>query len=161
VDIQPILQPASPDDLGDIVRLLDANGLPSVDVAGHLPGFLVARLDGGLAGVAGVERHGAVALLRSVCVAADRRGRGLARALCAGAEAIARGAGARDLYLLTTDARAYFEKQGFAVCGREDAAPAIQGTAEFRTLCPSTATVMLKRIVPQGATRSTFDGGAD
>jgi len=142
----PTLEPASPSDLDPICRLLDAHGLPSADVGEHLAGFLVARTDRELAGVVGVEPHGNEALLRSLCVVAERRERGLARALCAGAEAIARGTGARELYLLTTDARGYFEKQGYAPRDRQDAAPAIRRTAEFRTLCPSTATVMSKRL---------------
>lgn len=151
MDAQPTLEPASPTDLEQIRRLLDENGLPSVDVDEHLAGFLVARGEGDLAGVVGVEPRGTEALLRSLCVSKERRGRRLARALCAGAEAVARGTGACELYLLTTDARGYFEKQGFAVSKREDAAPAIQGTAEFRTLCPSTATVMSKRLATAGA----------
>ena len=148
---QPTLEPASPSDLGQIRRLLDDSGLPSADVGEHLAGFLVARAGPDLAGVVGVEPHGTEALLRSLCVVGDRRGHGLGRALCAGAEAVARGTGARQLYLLTTDARAYFEKRNFVVCRREDAAPSIQGTAEFRTLCPSTATVMSKRLTDPGA----------
>ena len=151
MDQPPILKPASSGDLEDIRRLLDANALPSVDVGDHLGSFLIARIDGAIAGVVGVEPRGTVALLRSVCVAADRRGRGLARVLCAGAEAIARESGARDLYLLTTDASPYFEKLGFVVCRRDDVAPPIQATAQFRTLCPSTATVMSKRLVDAGA----------
>jgi amino-acid N-acetyltransferase len=146
MDAHPTLEPASPSDLGPIRRLLDDSGLPSADVAEHLAGFLVVRAGPVLAGVVGVEPHGTEALLRSLCVVADRRGSGLASALCAGAETIARGTGARELYLLTTDARSYFEKRGFAVRRREDAAPAIQGTAEFQTLCPSTATVMSKPL---------------
>jgi amino-acid N-acetyltransferase len=151
VDGPSTLEPASPSDLGQILRLLDDNGLPSVDVGEHLAGFLVARIGSDLAGVIGVEPHGTTGLLRSLCVVADRRGRGVARSLCAGAEAVARGTGARDLYLLTTDAQAYFEKQGFAVCKREDVAAGIQGTAQFQSLCPSTATVMLKGLSDNGA----------
>jgi len=147
---QPKLEPASPSDLEEIRRLLDGADLPSVDVGEHLAGFLVARASRDLAGVVGVEAHGADALLRSLCVVADRRGGGLGRALCAGAEAVARGGGAHELYLLTTNAHAYFERQGFAVRTREDAAPAIRGTAEFRTLCPSTAAVMSKRLADAG-----------
>ena len=150
MDYQPTLEPATPSDLGQIRRLLDDSDLPSTDVAEHLAGFLVARAGGDLAGVVGVEPHGSDALLRSLCVVSDQRGRGLAGALCAGAESIARGTGARELYLLTTGARAYFEKRGFSVCAREGATPAIQSTAQFRTLCPSTATVMSKRLADAG-----------
>jgi amino-acid N-acetyltransferase len=144
---QPTLEPASPSDLEQICRLLNSNGLPTADIdEQHLAGFMVARSGGDLAGVVGIEPHGTEALLRSLCVVADQRGRGLGLALCGAAEAAARGTGARELYLLTTDARAYFEKQGFAACSREDTAPKIQSTAEFQTLCPSTATVMSKRL---------------
>jgi amino-acid N-acetyltransferase len=143
---QPKLEPASPSDLAEIRSLLDNSGLPSADVGEHLATFLVARASGELAGVVGIETHDTEALLRSLCVVSGRRGVGLGRALCARAEALARGTGARELYLLTTDARAYFEKQGFAPRRREDAAPSIKSTAEFRTLCPSTAMVMSKRL---------------
>ncbi len=151
VDHQTTLEPAAPGDLAQISRLLEANGLPSVDVGEHLASFLVARTGGSLVGVVGIEPHGTESLLRSLCVVPDRRGHGLARALCAGAEAIARGTGARELYLLTTDARGYFEKRGFAVRRREDVAAAIQSTAQFQGLCPSTATVMSKRLNGTGA----------
>ena len=145
----PRLEPALPGDLEQICRLLNENRLPSSDIAEHLNGFLVAREGPELAGVVGVEPHGGLALLRSLCVVVDRRGRGLARTLCAAAEVLARDAGAHELYLLTTDARVYFESRGFTVCRREDAAPAIQGAAQFRTLCPSTATVMSKRLADE------------
>jgi len=39
-------------------------------------------------------------------------------------------------YLLATDARAYFEKPGFAVCRREDAAPTIQTTPSSGRCAP-------------------------
>jgi len=143
---QPRLEPASPSDLAEIRNLLDGNGLPSVDVGEHLATFLIARADHDLAGVVGLEPHGTEALLRSLCVVKSQRGLGLGQALCAGAEALARGTGAHELYLLTTNAAAYFEKQGFAVCRREEAAPSIRGTAEFQELCPSTATLMTKRL---------------
>ena len=143
---QLTLEPASPSDLGQIRRLLDESKLPSADVGEHLGGFLVARLEGDIVGFVGVEPHGREALLRSLCVLVHNRGRGVGRSLCAGAEALARGAGARDLYLLTTDAQGYFERQGFVACRREDVAETIRRTGQFQTLCPSTATVMKKRL---------------
>ena len=148
---QPTLESAALNDLGLIRRLLDENELPSADVEEHLGGFLVARIDGDIVGFVGVEPHGGEALLRSLCVLGHKRGHGIGRALCAGAETLARGTGARDLYLLTTDAQRYFEKQGFAGCRREDVAATIQSTAQFRTLCPSSAAAMKKRLSVPGA----------
>src|SRR3954452_2306999 len=52
---EPTLQPAAPNDLEEIRRLLDESGLPSVDVSEHLAGFLVAREGRDLAGIVGVE----------------------------------------------------------------------------------------------------------
>jgi len=83
---------------------------------------------------------------RSLCVAGDHRNRGVARSLCAAIEAVARGLGVRDLYLLTTTAAAFFERQGFSVAARDVATAEIRGTAEFRDLCPSTATFMRKPL---------------
>ena len=52
---------------------------------------------------------------------------------------------------MSADVANSWQKRGFAVRRREDAAPAIQGTAEFQKLCPSTATVMSKRLSDAGA----------
>jgi amino-acid N-acetyltransferase len=145
------VEPATPEDRAAIRALLDANELPVQDLAESGATFLVARVDGVLAGVVGLEALGTSALLRSLCVASERRKQGLARSLCAAIEALARGHGVRELYLLTTTARPFFERQGFAV-GTRDTAPAeIRATAEFRDLCPSTASLMRKPLPPTAA----------
>jgi len=143
------LRDASSEDLRAVVALLEANELPSAGVAEHLGHFVVAEADG-VEGVAGLEVYGDAALLRSVCVADSARGRGLGGALCDEVEARARGLGIRDLYLLTTTARAFFEARGFACVDRASAPEGILGTAEFRSLCPSSAACLHKRI--DGAT---------
>src|SRR4029079_17009487 len=97
---QPTLESATRSELALIGRRLDENGLPSDDVEEHLGGFLVARIDGDVVGFVGVEPHGGEALLRSLSVLGHKRGHGIGRALCAGAETLARGTGARELYLL-------------------------------------------------------------
>ena len=140
------VEPATPEDRAAIRALLAANALPVDDLAQSPATFLLARIDGALAGVVGLEAFGASALLRSLCVAGDHRNRGVARSLCAAIEAVARGLGVRDLYLLTTTAAAFFERQGFSVAARDVATAEIRGTAEFRDLCPSTATFMRKPL---------------
>jgi amino-acid N-acetyltransferase len=61
-------------------------------------------------------------------------------------EARAASRGVRELYLLTTGAVAYFEHHGFARTSREEAPERIRSTAQFCTLCPSTAFCMRKLL---------------
>jgi N-acetylglutamate synthase-like GNAT family acetyltransferase/mannose-6-phosphate isomerase-like protein (cupin superfamily) len=145
------VEPATPDDLAAISALLDVNRLPVEDLVQSAATFLVARIDGTLAGVVGLEALGASALLRSLCVARQHRSRGIARSLCAAIESVARGLGIHELFLLTTTARPFFEHQGFAVGARDGAPSEIRTTAEFRDLCPSTATFMRKSLSSAGA----------
>jgi amino-acid N-acetyltransferase len=144
------VEPATPEDLGAIRALLSANALPVQDLVEAAATFLIARSDGAVVGSVGLEALGASALLRSLCVAGEYRNRGVARSLCAAVEAAARGLGVRELYLLTTTAAPFFERLGFAAAARDIAPPEIRATAEFRDLCPSTATFMRKPLSPAG-----------
>src|SRR5204863_5896442 len=130
---------ARPDDFPVIRELLAANGLPVADLVDPIGTFLIAGGEGAIAGVVGLETHGRTALLRSLCVPAERRRQGVARLLCAAVESMARGLQASELCLLTTTARAFFERQGFIVAPRESATPVLRASSEFRDLCPSSA----------------------
>jgi amino-acid N-acetyltransferase len=54
--------------------------------------------------------------------------------------------GINCLYLLTTTAKAFFDKQGYCSIKREETPQAVKQTAEFSSLCPSSAVVMKKRL---------------
>ena len=54
--------------------------------------------------------------------------------------------GLRDAYLLTTTARRFFTRQGFAEIARERAPAAIRATREFAELCPANASVMHRAL---------------
>ncbi|MGE5127407.1 MAG: arsenic resistance N-acetyltransferase ArsN2 [Betaproteobacteria bacterium] len=140
-------EPARPHDLPEALALLGRSQLPEQDVAerwGHY--FVVREDDGRVVGVGGLEVHGEYGLLRSVAVDADYRGQGIAGALVGAALERARVLGLRAVYLLTTSARDYFVRHGFAACPREDAPPAVRESWEFRSGCPQTA-VLMKRPV--------------
>ena len=137
---------AERDDLPRIESLLEANGLPTDDVAGKLACFRVARADATFVGVGGVEPHGSDGLLRSVVVTEPYRGRGHGRALCDALEARARDDGIETLYLLTTTAAPFFDRRGYEPVDREAVPPRIGQTAEFAELCPDSATCMRKRV---------------
>jgi N-acetylglutamate synthase-like GNAT family acetyltransferase len=50
------------------------------------------------------------------------------------------------VWLLTTTARAFFDKLGYAAVDRAGVPGAIRATAQFSALCPDSATVMVKRL---------------
>ena len=136
-------EPARPSDLPGALDLLRRTDLPDREVAerfGHY--FVVREDDGRVVGLAGLEVHGADALLRSVAVDPPYRDQGLGGSLVGAALERARRLKLRAVYLLTTTAREYFLGQGFADCSREEAPEAIRGSWEFRAGCPSTAALM-------------------
>ena len=137
---------AVPGDLVAAKRLLAECGLPNADVDKHFSQFTIARNGSRVAGVAGLESAGATGLLRSLAVAADERNQGIGEALCEAVFAGARKKGMTRLYLLTTDAPAYFERFDFFVVARDDAPPEIQATDQFSVLCPSTSILMVKEL---------------
>ncbi len=140
-------EPARPFDLPGALDLLGRSELTEQDVAerwGHY--FVVREDDGRVVGVAGLEIHGDDGLLRSVAVDADYRGQGLAASLVEAAMERAKRVNLRSVYLLTTSARDYFARRGFADCPRDEAPAAIRESWEFRSGCPSTAAFMKRAV---------------
>lgn len=128
-----------------VINLLTEQKLPVSDIDGEK--LLYALMyDGKIIGTAGLEIFEDCALLRSVSIAKDEQGKGLGKMINQQVENYAREAGINCLYLLTTTAKDFFEKQGYCVIKREDTPEAVIQTAEFSSLCPSTAVVMKKRI---------------
>ncbi len=144
---QPELRRAQGVDLPAIVALLESCGLPTGDLnEAWLAPFYVAETGTTLVGVAGLEVFGTCALLRSLAVAPERRGSGLAARLVDRCEAEARRLGAETTYLLTTTAADYFRKRGYADVPRDTVPAAIAGHAQFRSLCPASAKCLAKRL---------------
>lgn len=140
-------EPARLADLDAIRALLQSSALPHEDLTGgHLRHFVVLRDGSALAGIGGLEVHGSHGLLRSVAVPAQRREQGRGSALVATLEANARTLGLQSLYLLTTTAADYFAQRGYERIARGTAPAGIQRSAEFSTLCPSTAICMVKAL---------------
>jgi amino-acid N-acetyltransferase len=115
-------------------------------VAENISAFAVARCEGKIVGSSGVETYARCGLLRSVAVDDSKRGFGLGAALVDHVVARARERGLVELYLLTTGARAYFERHGFGVCPRHEAPAPIRESWEFRSGCPDTALFMRRAI---------------
>ena len=61
-------------------------------------------------------------------------------------ERVARAAQISRLVLLTQTAADFFEHRGYRVIERSSAPEQMQGSAEFRSLCPSSAACMAKSL---------------
>lgn len=142
------VRPASSTDSEAVLDLLLRCELPTHGVSDRFPaGYSVAVTDSGtVVGAAGVERYGTYALLRSVAVDPDWRGRGLAERLIAERMRWAQRSGARTMYLLTTTAADYFSRRGFRRVAREEVPPEVRSSSEFTTVCPVTADVMVREL---------------
>lgn len=128
-----------------VISVLQEKNLPVSDIDGEK--ILYALMLGGkIIGTAGLEVFEDCALLRSVSIVNEEQGKGLGKMINRQVENYAKEAGINCLYLLTTTAKDFFEKQGYSVIKREDTPKAVKQTAEFTSLCPSTAVVMKKRI---------------
>ena len=137
---------AAPSDVQAVEAMLSAAGLPLDGAAEAFDLGIVAREDGGLIAAAAIEPFGAAGLLRSVVVAPDHRGAGIGRALVASAEALAREAGIRDLYLVTETAADWFPSLGYETVERAVADAAVGGSVELTTVCRDTGVTMRRAL---------------
>jgi amino-acid N-acetyltransferase len=135
-----------PAELAAVAHLLAVNELPAEDIEPHIEDFVLARHDGNVIATAGFERCGSDGLLRSVCVDHRFRNHGIATELCNQIEAYAMNSAVDRFYLLTTTAQPFFESRGFSICERASVPQKIAATQEFRSLCPSTAICMNRRL---------------
>lgn len=140
------LRSADSRDLQEVCALLERNGLPTSDLAHSRPEFVVAHDGAELIGAGALERFGTMALLRSLVVAADRRGTGLGRRIVRELEQRASASGVRELVLLTQGAAPFFEEHGYRVVERSEVGAAVHASEEFRSLCPASSICMVKAL---------------
>jgi len=141
-----VAERASPADAAAIRLLLSDAGLPVEDLSSAPLQFWVAREAAAIVGAVGLERYGTSALLRSLVVSPRHRHRGLGDRLVRQLEADARAAGIVRLVLLTQTAADFFARRGYRVIDRGSIEGAMRECAQFRSLCPASATCMGKAL---------------
>ena len=142
-----------------VERLLSGLRLPTAGVAEWIHQFWIADHRGSPVGVAGVERYGDAALLRSVAVDPAWRDTGIGRTLVETVLVTARTEGAHSVYLLTTTAERYFPRFGFEPIDRDEVPDSLRASVEFREACPASAVVMRKTMT-QATTAAVQPGDA-
>jgi amino-acid N-acetyltransferase len=128
-------------DLQEIALLLEEVNLPTEDISYHIDNFLV-WFDDSLRGCIALEIYNENALLRSAAVRPDSQGIGIGKKLTRAIIAYAKLRGVTNLYLLTTTAEKFFQKEGFEIISRDNVPETIKSTTEFSHLCPDTAICM-------------------
>jgi N-acetylglutamate synthase-like GNAT family acetyltransferase len=104
-------------DLGLVREMLARAGMMTAGIEWPAACYLVAYVGDEAVGVVGVESRIDAALIRSLYVSESNRRRGIGGALLAAARKAAHTRGARHLYLFSTGAGAFFERNGFTVVG--------------------------------------------
>lgn len=140
------IRAASPSEHPVIRALLTDNGLPVEDLDSAAVAFWVADDGAPIAGVVGLQVFEDVGLLRSLVVRAEHRRGGTGDRLVAAIEHEARAQGLRQLVLLTQTAAQYFAHRGYRTIDRAQAPVAVQASAEFKSLCPASATCLTKSL---------------
>jgi len=145
-DAALILRPAANKDWPAVKRMLLAAALPLDGAKEHLEYFMVGEEGGKVICAGGLECYGADALLRSVVVDGEARGRGWARQLLAALMQHASTLGVSRLFLLTTTAESWFAKLGFRKAARSRIPDQLRQSREFQGACPASAVAMTLRL---------------
>ncbi len=151
--METTIELAQPTDLPEILALLNESDLPEAGLRCS-PGILIltARDVDRLIGCAALEVYGEHALLRSVAVAADRRGEGLGDRIVEAALELAGRLRIVEVYLLTDTAEHFFARHGFQPFDRSRVPSAVAGSPGFTACRCADATCMAEET--GGASRA-------
>lgn len=146
----PIIRPGAARDRAAVLELLTQADLPVEDLQDpEAVQFWIAEDAGRVVGAIGLQRFGSDALLRSAVVVPEYRHRGLGAKLVATLERAATTSGVRSLVLLTQTAKDFFSRLGYGLIDRAAAPESVRASAEFASLCPSSAFTMIKPLAPR------------
>lgn len=144
------LTKAKHEDLKSVQSILESCQLPNNDLTqNHLQHFYILEKDKQVCGCIGLEIYGRHALLRSLAVLEHARGDGLGKLLVKQIEEYAKEQNIDDIYLLTTTAEGFFAKLGYSAISRNNIPSAVKRSEEFSSICPDSATVMVKTMANQ------------
>jgi amino-acid N-acetyltransferase len=121
-------------------------GLPHQDLNYQNQVLISYYLDDKLVGTGGLEVIDRFALLRSVSVHEQNRGQNLGKQITASLLKNVEQSKLDAVFLLTETAKDFFEKQGFETVSRDSAPVEIQSTTQFSSMCPVSASFMVKQV---------------
>ena len=136
----------SPEKVSEVLALLTLANLPINDIGENVELFSL-EMNEETIGTAGLEINSQIGLLRSVSVLESQKGKGYGFLIVRDLEEYAKTQNIKELYLLTTTAKEFFEKKcNYEVVERANVPTEIQNSQQFTSVCPSSAVVMKKVI---------------
>jgi len=136
--------------LDEVLELLRVCKLPYRDI--RLEDNLFVSYDdnsGTIIGSGGLEFYPPFALLRSVAVRENERGKSIGKQIVGDLLNIAKENGVHEVYLLTETAHEFFLNRGFRDVARENVPSEIKASSEFSAVCPVSASVMVWQIAEE------------
>lgn len=135
------MQKLSFNQISSVKKLLKENNLPVSDLNDSITFF--AKIEHNtLLAVGGIEKAGKDAIIRSIAVSENYKGKGFGKKITRELLNYAREKKVRDVYLLTTTADNYFTRFGFKKADRASLPAEIKNSSQYSTVCPDTAVVM-------------------
>lgn len=144
-NISPVLQQVLAKDM-QLLDALAAEDLPVDDLTDPGRTFFRFTDRDQTVGYGGLEQCGEDALLRSVVVLPQHRGKGYGAVIIKLLLDQAAADGVRAVYLLTESAATFFEHIGFVRIDRAKAPATILQTRQAASLCPASAALLAKTI---------------
>jgi N-acetylglutamate synthase-like GNAT family acetyltransferase len=108
-----VLRRGRVEDIEWMAQLMVTADLPPLFIAEFVEGFIAVEHEGEVVGCGGLELYGDAGVIRSVVVDQRARGLGFGRRMAELLAEDARRSGARDLYLFTLEAHAFWLALGF------------------------------------------------
>ncbi len=142
------VEPAKAEDYESIVNLLNHYRLITQDIDFNEQLFFVLKQNGNCSAFGAIEFYQPYGLIRSLAVNPDKTKLGYASKILVELEKCALTNEITELYLLTETAESFFAGAGFKKIDRVLAPEIIQQTNQFSGLCPASAAVMTKSIIP-------------
>lgn len=132
--------------LTDLFNLLRINNLPYEDIKLENNHFVNFYSDGNLIGSGGLEFYPPCALLRSLAVVENQRGKSIGKQIVQDLLERAKQRSINEVYLLTETAHDFFIQRGFVDIQRDQVPEEIKLSSEFRSVCPVSAACMVFRF---------------
>jgi amino-acid N-acetyltransferase len=140
------LKKTSPENFSKVLVLLSLANLPTIDIGENVELFSL-EMDSEIIGTAGLEIFGRIGLLRSLSVLESQKGKGYGFLIVQKLESYVKTKNIKELYLLTSTAKDFFEKKcKYELIERINVPIEIQSSQQFSSICPSSAVIMKKNI---------------
>lgn len=137
-------QITSHQDLPALQSFLASNKLPFQDIRlnGNLF-FTYTNEAGEFLGSSGLEVYGVHALIRSIAVPPEQRGKNVGKEIVNDILQRAKTMNLKSLFLLTETAHEFFLKRGFKDISRDEVPDTLKASSEFSFVCPASAKCMV------------------